>query len=76
MKYVEKIKSHFFILYKVIKRANDVKYGLASCVYSKDIDVINKVSRGIKAGFNLSLSYVVNLRHCSRYCLGELLSSQ
>lgn len=54
----------------MIKRANDVKYGLASCLYSKDIDVINKVSRGIKAGMNLNVCYVVNLHHCLRYCLG------
>ncbi|GJU36578.1 aldehyde dehydrogenase family 2 member C4-like protein [Tanacetum coccineum] len=35
---------------EVIKRANATKYGLASGVFSKNIDVVNTVSRSIRAG--------------------------
>nr|GEZ82724.1 ribonuclease H-like domain-containing protein [Tanacetum cinerariifolium] len=35
---------------EVIKRANATKYGLASGVFTKNIDVVNTVSRSIRAG--------------------------
>jgi len=35
---------------EVIRRANETPYGLGAGVWSKDIDTINTVSRGIRAG--------------------------
>lgn len=35
---------------EVIRRANNNAYGLASGVYAKDVDVINTLSRSLKAG--------------------------
>lgn len=35
---------------EVIERANNSEYGLAAAVYSKDIDKINTVVQGVKAG--------------------------
>jgi len=34
----------------VIERANDTPYGLAAAVYSQNIDIVNRVSRALKAG--------------------------
>ena len=35
---------------QVIERANDSEYGLASGVFSQDLDEVNILSRGLKAG--------------------------
>lgn len=35
---------------EIIERANDSNYGLASAIFSKDIDKINYISQGLKAG--------------------------
>eukprot|EP00891_Asterochloris_glomerata_P008274 jgi/Astpho2/8274/Aster-01357 len=35
---------------EVIERANDTEYGLAAGVFSKNIDWINSISRGVKSG--------------------------
>lgn len=35
---------------QVIRRANDTPYGLASGVFSTNVDSINTLTRGIKAG--------------------------
>lgn len=35
---------------EIIERANDTNYGLASAVFSKDVDKINYLIQGIKAG--------------------------
>jgi hypothetical protein len=36
--------------FQVIRRANDTPYGLAAAVFSKDLDSVNTISRGLKAG--------------------------
>jgi hypothetical protein len=36
--------------FQVIRRANDTPFGLASAVFSKDLDSVNTISRGLKAG--------------------------
>lgn len=33
-----------------MKRSNDTPYGLAAGIFSNDIDTVNYLSRGIKAG--------------------------
>eukprot|EP00953_Heterococcus_sp_UTEX-ZZ885_P022315 12351-Heterococcus_DN1.PRE.2 len=40
----------FSTIDEVLKRANDSKYGLAAGVFSQNIDTINTLSRGLKAG--------------------------
>lgn len=40
----------FKTIEEVIERANNSEYGLAAAVYSKDIDKINTVIQGVKAG--------------------------
>lgn len=35
---------------QVIERANDSEYGLASGVFSENLDEVNIISRGLKAG--------------------------
>lgn len=35
---------------EVIERANNSEYGLAAAVYSKDIDRVNTIIQGVKAG--------------------------
>ncbi|KIZ05750.1 aldehyde dehydrogenase (NAD+) [Monoraphidium neglectum] len=42
--------SKFSTLEEVIRRANDTPYGLASGVFSTNVDSINTLTRGIKAG--------------------------
>lgn len=37
-------------LEEVIERANDSEYGLASGIFSQDLDEVNIISRGLKAG--------------------------
>jgi aldehyde dehydrogenase (NAD+) len=37
-------------LEEVLERANDTEYGLAAGVYSKDIDEVHALSRGLRAG--------------------------
>jgi aldehyde dehydrogenase (NAD+) len=36
--------------FQVIARANDTAYGLAAGVFSKNVDTINTLSRGIRSG--------------------------
>ena len=36
--------------WQVIKRANQSQFGLASGLWAKDIDVVNTISRGLRAG--------------------------
>lgn len=40
----------FGTLDEVIDRANDSMYGLAAAIYSPNIDSINKVIQGLRAG--------------------------
>ena len=35
---------------EIIARANDTNYGLASAVFSKDLDKVNYIIQGIRAG--------------------------
>lgn len=35
---------------EIIERANDTNYGLAAAVFSKDIDRVNYLTQGIRAG--------------------------
>ena len=35
---------------EIIERANNTNYGLAAAIYSKDIDKVNYLLQGIKAG--------------------------
>lgn len=35
---------------EIIDRANDTNYGLAAAVFSKDVDKINYITQGLKAG--------------------------
>ena len=34
----------------MIKRANNSQFGLASGLWAKDVDVVNTISRGLRAG--------------------------
>ena len=38
------------LAWQVIRRANQSQFGLASGLWAKDIDVVNTVSRGLRAG--------------------------
>lgn len=40
----------FKSLDEVIERANNTEYGLAAAVFSKDVDKINYLVQGIRAG--------------------------
>lgn len=40
----------FKSLDEIIERANDTNYGLAAAVFSRDIDKVNYLVQGIKAG--------------------------
>lgn len=42
--------SSFKSLDEAVRRANDTNYGLASCVFSNNLDTINTLTRGIRAG--------------------------
>lgn len=40
----------FSSLNEIIDRANDTNYGLAAAVFSKDVDKINYITQGLRAG--------------------------
>jgi aldehyde dehydrogenase (NAD+) len=42
--------SKFKTLEEVVRRANNTTYGLAAGVFTRDLDIANTVSRGLRAG--------------------------
>ena len=42
--------SQAHVVWQVLRRANQSQFGLASGLWAKDIDVVNTISRGLRAG--------------------------
>lgn len=52
---------------EVIERANNTEYGLAAAVFSKDIDKVNYVVQGLRAGTVWVNCYSKNNQHSSMF---------